>query len=531
MRSRISKGDKIGGSALRQQHARAPAPALAFAVVGCAVLLATGAAGQGAAAQGAGTQDSRPDYLRELDDKRGRLQDYEAKAKALDQGVLDLKEERRKLNDQLLETAARIQDSEAKMTSIESRLGELSEQEKMLRGSLAQQHAQIATLLGSLQRMGRNPPPVMMTHRDDALAMVRSAILLATAFPGLRDKATALSARLDELVRVMSDIRSEGERLKAEAQRLKDARIVLSGLMTEKKETITQRQAELKAVQAAAAEISRNVNDLGELIARLDEAVTKNTKLEEYNRKVEADLRAQAAAEASSPAPAGAAPSTPDAQPGPDRKEVALAAPPAVETAQPQVQSAQEKPVQTTAAPPLREPAARQEAAPTEGRRVAILQPKTGAIRRAPTDRIEPMIPFHKAKGQLPPPTRGKRLLSFNEATEYGGRSTGIVFETRARAQITSPCDGWVVYAGEFRSFGQILIINAGGGYHVLLTGLSHIDVQPGQFVIAGEPVGTMGDALAGGTGTPQSGGPPLYVEFRKNDKPIDPDPWWIAAP
>ncbi len=62
-------------------------------------------------------------------------------------------------------------------------------------------------------------------------------------------------------------------------------------------------------------------------------------------------------------------------------------------------------------------------------------------------------------------------------------------------AQVTSPCDGWIVYAGEFRSYGQLLIMNAGGGYHVLMAGLSQIDVQPGQFVLASEPVGTMSGA------------------------------------
>jgi septal ring factor EnvC (AmiA/AmiB activator) len=48
------------------------------------------------------------------------------------------------------------------------------------------------------------------------------------------------------------------------------------------------------------------------------------------------------------------------------------------------------------------------------------------------------------------------------------------------------------VYAGSFRSYGQLLIINAGGGYHVLLANLSQLDVQLGQFVLAAEPVGSM---------------------------------------
>ena len=80
----------------------------------------------------------------------------------------------------------------------------------------------------------------------------------------------------------------------------------------------------------------------------------------------------------------------------------------------------------------------------------------------------------------------GRRVLTFGEKTQYGSQSKGLVLETRHGGQVVSPCDGWIVYAGEFRSYGQLLIINAGGGYHILLAGLSQIDVQLGQFVLTG---------------------------------------------
>ena len=143
-------------------------------------------------------------------------------------------------------------------------------------------------------------------------------------------------------------------------------------------------------------------------------------------------------------------------------------------------------------------------------------------------------------------PASGKRVVGFGERTEVGATSKGIVIETRTGAQITSPSDGWVVYAGEFRSYGQLLIINGGDGYHIVLAGLTRIDAVLGQFILAGEPVGAMG---AGGTGasglgaegraaTRASAAPPrngkaqdappvLYVEFRKNGRPFDPGPWW----
>ena len=84
----------------------------------------------------------------------------------------------------------------------------------------------------------------------------------------------------------------------------------------------------------------------------------------------------------------------------------------------------------------------------------------------------------------------------------------------RPGAQITAPCDGWVVYAGPFRNYGQLLILNAGSGYHVLLAGMDRISVDLGQFVVTGEPVAVMGGgggqvpaALAASSGPASSAG------------------------
>jgi septal ring factor EnvC (AmiA/AmiB activator) len=94
---------------------------------------------------------------------------------------------------------------------------------------------------------------------------------------------------------------------------------------------------------------------------------------------------------------------------------------------------------------------------------------------------------------------------------------------------VSSPADGWVQFAGPFRSYGQLLIINAGDGYYLLLAGMDQISVEVGQFVLAGEPVGGMGDKGAGSAGS--EGDPTLYVEFKKDGGSIDPEPWWAKSP
>jgi murein hydrolase activator len=144
--------------------------------------------------------------------------------------------------------------------------------------------------------------------------------------------------------------------------------------------------------------------------------------------------------------------------------------------------------------------------------------------------RSSPAIAFASAKGLFALPVNGTRIRDFGGSDGAGGVEKGISLATRPGAQVTTPCDGWVVYAGPFRSYGQLLILNAGGGYHVLIAGMERISVNIGQFVLTGEPVATMGTTsqVASILATNASQ-PVLYVEFRKDGTPIDPGPWWAA--
>jgi septal ring factor EnvC (AmiA/AmiB activator) len=146
--------------------------------------------------------------------------------------------------------------------------------------------------------------------------------------------------------------------------------------------------------------------------------------------------------------------------------------------------------------------------------------------------RLSPALPFQEAKGLLPLPVAGLKMRTFGNPDGFGGTERGVSLATRGAAQVTAPCDGWVVYAGPFRSYGQLLILNAGGGYHVLLAGMERISVELGRFVLTGEPVAVMSGAASAtvapaNTGSPQ---PVLYVEFRKDGASIDPAPWWSDA-
>jgi septal ring factor EnvC (AmiA/AmiB activator) len=156
-------------------------------------------------------------------------------------------------------------------------------------------------------------------------------------------------------------------------------------------------------------------------------------------------------------------------------------------------------------------------------------RPDLGALKDPA--RLSPAIAFASAKGLLRVPVNGARIRNFGSSDGLGGQEKGISIATRPGAQVTTPCDGWVVYAGPFRSYGQLLILNAGGGYHVLIAGMERISVNIGQFVVTGEPVATMGaTSQIASILAAASSQPVLYVEFRKDGTPIDSGPWWAAS-
>ncbi len=116
------------------------------------------------------------------------------------------------------------------------------------------------------------------------------------------------------------------------------------------------------------------------------------------------------------------------------------------------------------------------------------------------------------AAGSARLPVVGTISRGYGEADSAGNHARGITLITQADAVVSAPREGQVVFAGPFRSYGQVVIIEVAEGAHILLTGLGKIDVAEGENVKAGEPVGRM----------PSDEGR-LYLEARKDGEPVDP--------
>jgi len=400
------------------------------------------------ASDASGTADSLKNRDRELEAVRAEQRRAAETARKLEQEIDAIGEDRRKLNQALIDAAARVRTIEDQMAAVEARLKPLDEKEKALRTSLESRRNVIAEVLAALQRMGRRPPPAMMVRAEDALETVRMAMMLGAILPEMRQAAEAVTADLTALVRVRQDIAREREILTASLEAQAEERQRIAALIAQRQRRQGEVEKSLEAERKNAAQLARQADNLKELIAGLE-------------RDLDPETRAARAATR-------------------DDTKVNLAA--------------------------LKDPG-----------------------------RLTPAIAFASAKGLLKLPVNGVRTRKFGAPDEFGGVQRGISVTTRPGAQVTAPCDGWVVYAAPCRSYGQLLILNVGGGYHVLLAGMERMNAEVGQFVLTGEPVAVMGDGRGHGpqvasinvTGTTQ---PVLYIEFRKDGTPVDPAPWWATT-
>ena len=418
----------------------------------CAALLTGAAAGCVVQAQ---AQDAlkleRDQAAQEYEKLNSELVVTSDRLKQLEAEVAALKKDQATISAALIQSAKTDKKLEQDIAAITDRLVMLREQEDGIRISLRARRGVLAEVLAALQRMGLNPPPALLVRPDDALASVRSAVLLGAVVPEMRQNVEELADDLQEMQRLTTSIAEEQQKLVATRTAQAEERQRQSLLLEEKKKLQTQSEQEIAAQRKCSEELAARAGSLKDLIASLDEEMAGVRAAADAARKAEAERLAKA-----------------------------------------------------------RE-------------RAGELQPSS--------DGLLAQLDLEALKGQLALPASGKIVRKFGDKDGVGGTMMGQVLETLPSATITSPSDGVVLYAGKFRSYGQLLILDAGNGYHVVLAGMGRIEAVQGQFVLAGEPVGTMGEKLLASVAPIDvgSGAPLLYIEFRKDGKPVDPAPWWSA--
>lgn len=363
--------------------------------------------------------------------------------------VASLKKDQASLSAALIQSAKTDKKLEQDIADIGERLISLLEQEDGIRVSLQARRGVLAEVLAALQRMGLNPPPAILVRPDDALASVRSAVLLGAVVPEMRQQTEELMDDLKEMERLTASITVEQQRLVAARKSLAEEHKRQELLLAEKKKLQEASMDEMLAMRKHSETLAAKATSLQELIAGLDKQMDGVRMAAEAAKRAETERLAA----------------------GQERAEQNI------------------------------------------------------------TDTSHLIVEgsFEKLQGQLGLPAAGKIIRKFGANDGLGGTMMGEILQTPSSATITSPSDGVVLYAGAFRSYGQLLILDVGGGYHVVMAGMGRINVAQGQFMLAGEPVGTMGEKLLASVASVNvdDSAPLLYIEFRKDGKPVDPAPWW----
>jgi murein hydrolase activator len=362
------------------------------------------------------------------------------------------------LRGQSIAAAEAAQQHEAALSQLEDRLAALTAAAAQKSNELEKHRLEQQQLLMALERLARNPPEGWMLAPGDPVDTVRSALLMGAAVPPLEAKARQLRNELDDLASVERRIAADEARHRAEGRQLDKEQTQLAALIARK--AVLQAEAQHGAEESGQQQLqlAAQATDLQQLIERLD---NERRAREEAQRREREQAQQRAEAERREAERLMALSQKP-----PPRGDVAVLAPP----------------------PVVRDPS------------------KPPKIR-----------PFAQARGALVYPASGRLLRRFGENNALGVTAKGLTFETRPGAQVVAPFDGRILFAGPFKGYGQILIIEHGDGYHSVLAGLGHVEGTVGQWLVAGEPVGTMPRDAAK---------PRLYLELRHDGQPINPLPW-----
>lgn len=370
------------------------------------------------------------------------------------------------LSGKLVETANLIQSQEQQALDSEARLGELTLRRHGLSANFDRRRGELAELLGALQRVGRQPPALLLTRPESAIEQVRGVMLLGAVIRSVEQEAAKLRVELNETEKLEAAIAREKQQISQLLADLNTEKDHLSGLLQKKHVLLAELEGDAAQASGAVAKLAARARNANELLAQLQQ-----------HQSIKA----------------------PRAKPQPGQD---LAAPQAF--------------------------------APDQAVIAALTPPRLPPAPFASQD-------FNLARGNLMLPARGKIIANFGRANGAGGTRRGITIRTRESAEVIAPFAGKVVFAGEFRDYGQLLILEVGNGYHILLSGMSRVSGVVGQAVALGEPVGRMGGRPADGAGAdgsdlqglrdlapelPQE----LYVEFRKDGQPFNPLPWLAVS-
>lgn len=420
---------------------------------------------------------------RQLADLEGDLAAARLERLRLESESSDLRDELADIERRLTATATSVREHEQRVTAMQADLATLAVGRQEAEARLDVRRDGRAAMLMALERIARLPPQAYLLTRGAPADLFRSAAALKGAVAALDRRASSLRQDIVSADEATAAVDAHREALVAAREELSVERTRLARLRDQREEL----------QQRIAAHHSDSATREAWLTAKIAELRERAGRLAEAERAERALMTAMVTQK---PPPPGA-----DASLGGGAADVAgdgagdvtgEKAVAAVEPAAPPVEAKTVTPAPASVPPapkpaPMKEP--RQAAAAVAG----------------------PVFP-----------TDGRILTRFGAEGVDRKVQKGMTFAAAPGAEVVAPASGRVAFAGPFRGYGLLLIVEHANGYHTLLAGLDRIETETGRHVASGEAVGAMG--------RPQNGTPNLYLELRKNGQPVNPLPWLTAG-
>lgn len=404
----------------------------------------------------------------DLENLESEIKTGQAKEQALKKSAEQISAERSQLSKQIKVAAKQIQQSEAHLSAGELKLANLAVNEQVLKAEYIRRKKTLATLLAALLKLEKNPPPALLSNPDDASNALRSAIILGKIVPEVKNQSDVIANDLNKLSVIREELTIQQNELIANTKELRKQRNLISQLLEQKQALSSKTQDEIRAEQQKMAALGQKAKNIRDLFNKI-----------EAQKKIELELNAQRVA--------------------------------AVESKR--VQDLAQKQTQLAAAQ-----------AASNSQEITQIQNSITELKKPPIRQARVLSNFNSFKNKLPYPAQGNLLHKYGEKDSQNRDTKGITIATRAFAQITTPASGTVLFADDFSNYGYLVIIDVGQKHNILLTGLGQIAVKPNQFVETGDPIGIMPANAINSNGNIA---PILYVEFRRNENPIDSAPWW----
>jgi len=407
----------------------------------------------------------RENVAREIDEASGARAEAQSRAASLAKDVDRLRAEMKRAADSVKAKRRAARAAQAEADAA-------AEAAEAARAAIAKRRRELAGLLGAMARLSLRPGEALAALKDGPTEAARASLAFKALAPeierriaGARDELAAAAALRDAEIARLAEAR-------AAAAALAEERRALDAAVKAKRRLMRKAEAEDTALAGQVEKLAREAKSLDAFFAALTarEAAVKSARQAEAARRLREIEAARAAARAEAARRA--------LEPG----------------------RAAEPSAPAPAAPPQ---------AP------------------APGDPPLRLAGLAARQGQATAPVDGRLAATFGEGA--GVLSRGWVFAADDAAEVFAPYDGRIAYAGPFRGYGTVALINHGGGYHTLLTGLEKLDVRAGDWVLQGEPLGALPTrpTAENGGGASDQGGAKLYVELRKDGEPVDPAPWF----